>query len=174
MPEPAQIAIRLAVGDADIAQVRALMQEYGDYLTQLTGTAAGAANICMAGYDEELDALPGPYAAPGGALLLAIVDGEPAGCVALKPMASRHGERPIEMKRLWVRTGCRGFSLGRKLVQAALNHAIALGASVAYLDTVPVAMPEANRLYESMGFTPVDRYNANAGPGVAYFKRSLP
>jgi hypothetical protein len=30
-----------------------------------------------------------------------------------------------------------------------------------YLDTVPAAMPEANRLYESTGFIRVERYNKN-------------
>jgi hypothetical protein len=34
-------------------------------------------------------------------------------------------------------------------------------------------MPEANRLYEAMGFLPVERYNRNPISDVVFFRRDL-
>ena len=47
-----------------------------------------------AAYEAELQSLPGPYASPGGALLVAEAEGRIVGCVALKPL----GEGACEMK----------------------------------------------------------------------------
>ena len=41
------------------------------------------------------------------------------------------------------------------------------------LDSVPAAMPEANRLYASLGFSPVERYNQNPVANVEFFRKSL-
>ena len=169
-----QIVIRHAEGAEDIALVRQLFANYGAYLA---ANPTGAANICIANYDRELDSLPGPYAPPGGTLLLALVDGVATGCCALKPMipaaANTPGETPIELKRLWVEPGARGLSLGRLLMQAAFAHAESLGCTAIYLDTVPAAMPEANRLYEALGFERIDRYNRNPVPDVVFFRKQL-
>lgn len=162
-----------AIADAsDIATIRALMAEYGDYLA---ANPAGATNICIQGYREELEALPGPYAPPGGALLLAeSSEALPLGCVALKPIpAKREGERACELKRLWVRPQARGLGLGRGLMLAALRHAGHLGCTALYLDTVPAAMPEANALYARLGFVEVPRYNENPVADIVFFRRDL-
>jgi hypothetical protein len=63
----AEIVVRRAVEVDDVAVVRRLMRGYGDYLAS---NPAGAANICLEGYEQELDGLPGEYAV----LLLAWVD----------------------------------------------------------------------------------------------------
>jgi GNAT superfamily N-acetyltransferase len=79
----------------------------------------------------------------------------------------------LELKRLWVRRGFRGLALGRRLMQAAIDAARAAGAGAVYLDTVPAAMPEANRLYEAMGFERVERYNDNDVADIAFFRLGL-
>src|SRR5882757_9963413 len=97
MPE---ITIREASGDEDITIARRLMREYGEYLAH---NPSGAANICLAGYEQELEQLPRGYSA----ILLVEVDGVPAGCVALREI--ERAESACEMKRLWVGNGFRGL-----------------------------------------------------------------
>ena len=159
-----EIAIRPANGEEDIATVRRLMQAYGQYLENNPG---GAANICLEGYARELDSLPEGYIL----LLLALVNGVAAGCVALRQIDRQ--ERACEMKRLWVDASFRGLKLGRLLVEAAIAWAQRERFEAMYLDTVPAAMPEANRLYEVMGFLPVERYNKNPLADVVFFRRDL-
>ena len=160
----AEIVVREAVGADDVATVRGLMQAYGDYLA---ANPTGAANICLEGYAQELEGLPGPYFA----LLLATVDGASAGCVALRRVA--RDKSGCEMKRLWVDTAFRGYGLGRRLVHEAIAWAKRMGFKTMYLDTVPAAMPEANRLYAAMGFERTERYNENPLSDVAFFRLSL-
>jgi GNAT superfamily N-acetyltransferase len=164
----AEILIKEAVDSSDIAQVRGLMQAYGDYLA---ANPNGAANICLEGYAKELDGLPEPYLA----LLLATVDGIAAGCVALKAInpAPTSEDRACEVKRLWVEIGFRGHGLGRRLMEEALAWARRMGFEAIYLDTVPGAMPEANRLYEVMGFKRVARYNSNPVVDVVFYRLGI-
>jgi GNAT superfamily N-acetyltransferase len=160
----AQIVIRKAQGDEDISIVRRLMREYGQHLAN---NPSGAANICLTGYENELARLPEGYSV----ILLAEVDGVPAGCVALREIT--RPERACEMKRLWVAAAFRGLRLGRLLIEQSLAWAQNEGYEAMYLDTVPAAMPEANRLYASFDFTPVERYNDNNVAGVEFFAKSL-
>jgi GNAT superfamily N-acetyltransferase len=159
-----QIAIREAREKEDIAAARQLMREYGDHLAN---NPSGATSICLTNYEQELERLPEGYAI----ILLAKSDGNAAGCVALREIA--RDERACEMKRLWVNSNFRGLSLGRKLIEEALAWAIRGGYQAMYLDTVPAAMPEAGRLYASLGFIPVERYNDNPVAGVEFFAKRL-
>jgi len=158
----ADLLIRPANGQGDLVALQGLFRAYGDHLAQ------GPGAICIENFDREIAGLPGPYAA----ILLATVDCEVAGCVALKTLA-QSSEQACEMKRLWVDGQYRGLGLGRKLILAALDHAKATGHNAIYLDTVPAAMPEANRLYASLGFEEVPRYNTNPVANVVFFRRTL-
>jgi ribosomal protein S18 acetylase RimI-like enzyme len=140
------------------------MRAYGEHLA---AHPAGAANICIQGYEQELERLPEGYLA----LLLMMVDGEPAGCVALREM--KQDKHVCEMKRLWVDPRFRGLGVGRRLVEEAISRAEQMGFEAIYLDTVPAAMPEANRLYTAMGFIPVERYNDSLIVDVAFFRKRL-
>jgi GNAT superfamily N-acetyltransferase len=77
------------------------------------------------------------------------------------------------MKRLWVAPEARGLGLGRRLVEAAIGWARGARYTAMALDTVPSAMPEANRLYRAMGFTEIERYHANQVDGIAFFRLEL-
>jgi ribosomal protein S18 acetylase RimI-like enzyme len=159
-----EIVVQEAVETDDIAAVRRLMQAYGEHLA---ASPAGAANICLEGFKQELEGLPGEYAV----LLLAWVDGEAAGCIAMRTLPG--DERACEMKRLWVDGAFRGLGLGRRLVEEAIGWAKRMGFEAMYLDTVPAAMPEANRLYEAVGFQRVERYNKNPVSDVVFFRLGL-
>jgi GNAT superfamily N-acetyltransferase len=161
--EMAEILVREAVGTADMAAVRRLLGSYGEFLEALPN----GAHISIENYAQELETLPGPYAA----LLLASVNGAAAGCVALKPIPEAAvGERACELKRLWVGAEFRGLKLGQRLVQEAIAWGKRNGYSAMYLDTVPAAFPDATRIYRTMGFVPVKRYNDNPLAGVAFFR----
>jgi GNAT superfamily N-acetyltransferase len=160
----AEIVVREAAGGEDIDAVRRLMRAYGDYLAAAPG---GAAGICIDGYERELERLPAGYTV----LLLARVDGDAAGCVALRTLRGVRGG--CEMKRLWVEREFRGLGLGKRLVDESIAWAKRMGFEAMYLDTVPAAMPEANRLYAGMGFVLVERYNANPLTGVVFFRKEL-
>jgi GNAT superfamily N-acetyltransferase len=154
-------SIRLAQFDADAEVVRTLMREYSQFLN----SSVGGEHICVESLEEELAGLPGSYAEPDGAVLLAFEEETPAGCIALKPLypagATREGERACEMKRLWVRPAQQGTGLGRRLAEEIVKMARERGYTAMYLDTMPGSMQPAFRLYCAMGFTPVDRYNEN-------------
>jgi ribosomal protein S18 acetylase RimI-like enzyme len=145
----------------DAETCRTLMREYARFLND----SVGGEHICVESLEEELAGLPGSYAEPAGAVLLAFDNETPIGCVALKPLKLDHPanpeERACEMKRLWVRPTQQRTGLGRKLAEAIIDLARDCGYTAMYLDTMPQSMQAAYRLYCSMGFTPVDRYNQN-------------
>ena len=104
-------------------------------------------------FEAELRALPGPYRAPEGALLVAEVDGAVSGCVALKPL----GEGACEMKRLFVDRAAQGCGAGAALARAVVERAKALGYTTMRLDTGP-AQVEAQTLYRKLGFRDAEPY----------------
>jgi len=120
---------------------------------------------CFQGFDQELAALPGDYAPPRGALLLA--PGQ--GCVAVRPLDAE----TAEMKRLYLRPQARGAGLGRSLAAAAIAHARERGFSRLVLDTIPEKMQEAVALYRSMGFRDVAPYLPEPTPGALCLELAL-
>jgi GNAT superfamily N-acetyltransferase len=144
---------------ADLDSVRILFREY----------AQGVAEpCCFAGFESELAALPGDYAPPAGALLLARDAAGDAGCVALRRLDAARGE----MKRLYVRGDRRGSGLGRELALAAIAAARTAGYKGVVLDTLP-KMSEAIALYRSLGFAPTGPYSAAPTPGAIFFQLTL-
>jgi ribosomal protein S18 acetylase RimI-like enzyme len=149
---------QFVIGDAwpaDAETVRTLFREYAAWL----GPEGWFTDL-----EAELAALPGGYEA----LLVARLDGEAVGCVALKPLP---GEA-CEMKRLYVRPEARGTGAGRALVEASIARALELGYAVMRLDTLPT-MDAAQALYLSLGFRPIERYNDNPIEGVLFFELRL-
>ena len=106
-----------------------------------------------AAFEEELATLPGKYAPPHGALLLATLDGAPAGCVALR----RIDDTTCEMKRMFVPPAMQGRGIGRALADAVLNEARRLGYRSMVLDT-SIRQKEAQALYRGLGFEPTEPY----------------
>ena len=142
---------------------RAIFREYALSLS---------VDLCFQNFDAELAGLPGEYVAPSGALLLALLDGEVAGCGALRPLPEADYPNACEMKRLYVRPAYRRYGLGRLLAQALLDHGLQSGYSHMLLDTLD-DMEAARGLYASLGFEEVPPYYFNPIPGAHYLKASL-
>lgn len=123
-------------------------------------------------FDAELASLPGVYAAPRGALLLALVDDAVAGCCALRPLDDTDYANACEMKRLYVRKAFRGFGLGRQLAEQALDAGRRAGYGCVLLDTLD-DMEAARALYEELGFEEVPPYYHNPIAGAHYLKAEL-
>lgn len=86
----------------------------------------------------------------GGQILLADVNGQTVGCVALVPMP----DSPIlcyEVAKMAVAEEARGLGISRRLLQAARDWAEAQKAERLYLETNAILTP-AMHLYESFGF----------------------
>lgn len=144
---------------ADLTSARELFVEYQRWL---------GVDLCFQGFEDELATLPGRYAPPGGALLLAKAGDEIAGCVAVRDL----GGGRCEMKRLYVRPAFRGRGFGRALALAVLAEAGRLGHSSMVLDTLDW-MAEALALYRSLGFTETIPYTHNPLPGPIFMTRTL-
>jgi putative acetyltransferase len=145
---------------ADFDSVRALFTEYAGSL----GFSLG-----YQGFDAELAGLPGKYAAPEGALLLAKVEGIAAGVVALR----RLEPGIAEMKRLYVKPAHHGRSIGRQLAEAIVETARSLGYRRLRLDTIAGKMDTAVKLYRSMGFVEIAPYYDSPVPGTTYLELVL-
>lgn len=146
------------------------MQQVRDIFHEYAGTLS--VDLDFQDFDSELQSLPGDYAPPRGALLLAHVDGEVAGCCALRPMDSSDYPNAAEMKRLYVRKAFRGFGLGRQLSEAILDEARRAGYSSVLLDTLD-DMEAARALYEDLGFEEIPPYYHNPHAGAHYLKADL-
>lgn len=153
------IRITRAVALDDLAAARELFLEYANTL---------GVDLGFQGFDSELAELPGRYAPPEGRLLLAWVEGELAGCAALRPLLPMMAE----MKRLYVRPRFRGVALGRSLAEAIIAEARSIGYRSIRLDTLP-SMAAARRLYQSLGFREIEPYTANPVPGTAFLELDL-
>ncbi len=162
MDEP-EIQIQLVADAAGVPAVRELFREYAASLD---------IDLCFQNFAAELAALPGEYAPPAGALLLALVDGEPAGCGALRPLPDVDYPNACEMKRLFVRRAFRRFGLGRLLAERLMDLATQAGYSAMLLDTLD-DMEAARGLYTTLGFEEIPPYYFNPIPGAHYLKADL-
>jgi ribosomal protein S18 acetylase RimI-like enzyme len=139
---------------------------FGEYAASL------GVDLCFQNFEAELARLPGEYAAPAGALLLALVNGQVAGCGALRALPEVDYANACEMKRLYVRPAFRRLGLGRQLAQALFDRGLQAGYSTMLLDTLD-DMEAARELYASLGFEEIPPYYFNPIAGAHYLKADL-
>jgi GNAT superfamily N-acetyltransferase len=155
----AHAQIREALILQELPIVRQLFEEYASGL---------GIDLCFQRFAEELAGLPGSYARPVGGIWLAIVGGEVAGGVALRPL----GAEACELKRMYVRPAFRGQGVGRQLVDRALAEARHAGYRRVCLDTL-ASMDAAISLYRSVGFRATAPYYDNPVQGALFFECDL-
>lgn len=153
---------------ADWDGARALIGDYLDWVVAALGLAdAAEVQACTA--TERADPRSA-FDRPGHALLLGRVGRLPAGILGLRP-GERAGD--AELTRFYVRPVARGTGLGRRLLDATLHEAVALGADRVVLDTLPGLMDAAIRQYEAAGFRRTDAPPHVDLPGAVRFELDL-
>ena len=158
-----EIELRCVGTPAELASAADLFREYAASLD---------IDLCFQDFDAELAGLPGEYAPPGGQLVLAYVDGQLAGCGAMRPLADADYANACEMKRVFVRPDFRRCGLGRALAQRLLDEGRRAGYSAMLLDTLD-DMEAARELYATLGFEEIPPYYFNPIPGAHYLKADL-
>ncbi len=119
-------------------------------------------------YDDEIRDLKKKYGLPKGRLYLAYVDGETAGCIALRDLDGKN----CEVKRLYVRPKFRGFNLGDLLMNKIIDDAREIGYEAMLLDTLPF-LKSAIKLYKRLGFYEIQSYNNEPMETLIYMRFDL-
>jgi ribosomal protein S18 acetylase RimI-like enzyme len=150
-------------GANEMSTVAKLFREYADALE---------VDLTYQSFDLELATLPGAYAPPAGALLIAISNaaGDPVGCVGVRPLAD---PGTCEMKRLHTTPAVRGAGIGRALAEAAIEAATNAGYTSMHLDTLP-GMTAAQTLYRRLGFEVTPAYYQPPVHGTIFMRKQLP
>ncbi|KAJ9652568.1 hypothetical protein H2198_008180 [Neophaeococcomyces mojaviensis] len=146
--------------DQDLKDTIALFYQYAKWLDL---------NLNFQNFDAEMAAMPGKYAPPNGELFLARNnEGEPVGCVAVRPL----DDGICEMKRLFVVDSAKGLGLGKALVSAVVEAGRKLGYRDMCLDTLP-RMTAAINMYRSFGFVETPPYYVTPLPRTVFLKLDL-
>lgn len=143
----------------NLENVKILFTEYSNSLN---------IDLCFQDFNNELKTLPGKYKKPSGSLILAFVDENLAGCVALKKLE----DDVCELKRLYVRDKFRGLKIGKILLEEIVKEAKNIGYTYMRLDTLP-SMKSAQGLYEKIGFYDINPYTYNPIEGARYMELKL-
>jgi DNA-binding MarR family transcriptional regulator len=138
-----------------------------DLRLQVVNPRSRAARYCLERYFEELaerfeagfdpsrgiSASPEELTPPHGLFLLAMLQGEPVGCGALK-CHTDFGE----IKRMWVAAPARGLGIGKRILERLEALALERRIPLLRLETNK-ALTEAQALYKSSGYREVRPFN---------------
>ena len=143
----------------DMNYVRALFLEYAHSLPF---------KLDFQDFDQELETLPGKYAEPFGCILVAFIDKEAVGCIAIRKIENN----TCEMKTLYVKSKYRGNGIGKELVEHSIKKAKEKGYDYMKLDTLS-SMKGAVSLYKSLGFMEIEPYIYNPFENAVYMGLKL-
>lgn len=105
---------------------------------------------------------------PRGALPIARIGDEVAGCIGLRPISHGVGK----MKRLYVRPAFRKFGIGQQLVQAVIDAARRTGHRERRLHTL-ASMTSPQALYRRLGCTEIPSNDTAHLPGTRFYSFDL-
>jgi putative acetyltransferase len=143
--------------DQEFEQAKVLFLEYAASLD---------IDLSFQNFSKELESVRLQYDLPTGALILAYKNDALAGCAGIRRLDDDTGE----LKRMYVRPEFRGLSLGKELLEKAIQAANALGYRKLRLDTL-ASMTTARRLYEASGFEAIEAYYYNPIKDVIYMEK---
>ena len=114
---------------------------------------------------DDQPSVPEEYRPPYGDVLVAYLDENPAGTVAIHRMDSDH----CELKSMFVPPEFRRNGVAAALCDAVIERARSQGYEAVRL-TTGVRQTGARRLYEELGFRIVSPWDANPPTGYDYFE----
>jgi len=153
------ITYHVATTSSDFEKGKKLFEEYALSLN---------VDLSFQNFSEELESIQIQYGKPGGALILAC-DGEAfVGCSGIR----KFDQETAELKRMYVKTGYRGYNIGKSLLQRSIELTKELGYKKLRLDTLE-NMTKAQQLYASFGFYEIPSYRFNPLPGTKYMEKKL-
>jgi GNAT superfamily N-acetyltransferase len=152
--------IRLDPAGRDEPEVRAL---YATFIREADGPLGDDVDLAA----EIAAGPPADLVAPGGLLLIARVNGEPAGLGGVRDL---DGD-VAEVKSMFVAPEFRGVGLGRRILAELDGIAARHDCRAIRLDTSDY-LTEAIGLYRSAGYREVPAYNANPKASL-WFERAL-
>lgn len=117
---------------------------------------------------EKTPVVPALYKPPNGDVLVAYLNGIPAGTVAICRMDDGY----CELKSMFVPPEHRGKGIAAALCDEVLIVAQKLGYRCVRL-TTGEKQPEAQALYRKLGFKVVTPWDANPPAGFSYFEKTL-
>jgi GNAT superfamily N-acetyltransferase len=162
-------AFRISVRQCQTARDYAAMSELFRLYSEWLAAHAGLSDAERAPLERERLDVRTAYAAPHGPCLLARLNEQAAGCVALRQTGQ---PRIAEIKRFFVTSAARGSGIGSALLARTLRVARARGYRAVRLDSLPV-MSAALRLYARLGFEEIGPYDGEHPGGALYFERRL-
>lgn len=139
--------------------IKTLFREYVGFLGN---------DLSFQNFEQELARLPGYYGPPAGDLLLALYNGKPAGCVAVRRITSEI----CEMKRLFVRPEYRKYGIGKALALEIIASSRRLGYQKMRLDSL-TTLADAVKLYRKLGFYEIEAYCHNPLAGAVFMELDL-
>ena len=149
-----------------LTEIRDLFIEYTNMLVE--GDPSFQEYLKLQHYGEELNHPLDKYGPPDGRIYLALHNGKPAGCIALR----RLDENSCEMKRLYVRPEFRNMGIGSLLIQKIIEDAREIGYRCMLLDTLPF-LYRAIHMYQSLGFQEIPIYNNSPMSSAIYMRLDL-
>ena len=101
---------------------------------------------------------PSQFLPPYGVFLVLSLDDVDVACGGVRRLQEEGVFGLLgEVKRMYVDPTVRGRGLSRVLLRALVSHARSVGLAQLWLET-GLRQPEAMALYESEGFSPIERY----------------
>ncbi len=148
-----------AVSPGDIEAVKSLFLAHEKELAEAA---------CFHDFDAEMKNIQNIYAAPAGALLLALNNNDAIGFVGMVGI----NNKTVEMKRLYVKPEWRGRGVGRMLCEEVLNAAKNASYSYMRLETLS-RLEAAIALYLEYGFKIEDENKAKRDKNICVMLASL-
>lgn len=151
-------SVEIAPEPPDSAEARACLDAY---FRELATRFESGFDHGPDAFDEMAELTP-----PAGLFLIARLDGEPAGCGAVKRIDKTTGE----IKRVWTAPHARGLGIARRILRRLEAGARDLRLKQVRLDTNR-ALKEAHALYRGEGYSEVPRFNDNPYAHHWFWKR---